>query len=198
MRNPQMTTWPRLLIFALCTALLAGSVSYPAARAADQPQFEQVVLSRDLVTRFLASFPKFRALGKKYKKTRPGDGSDTDDPASSLSGYLTNTAARIEMESLVKAHGFSSIQEWLDVARSTAVAYGFVKSGKTPQQLGQQAEQALAAIRGNQRLTPEQKQQMEGMVRQQLGRLKRYEPLPENLAVAKDMLNQIAAVMDTE
>lgn len=181
---------------ALIALFIAATV--PSLPVTAQAQLRQVELSEDMVQRFLTSYPELRALGKKYKKERPKSSDSSNSPIAALSGYLEHKAERAYMEAVLAKHGFADFPESLDVARSVALAYGFVKSGKTPAQRGGQAEQALAAIRNNPRLSAGQKKQMEMMVSQQLSRLKQAEPSPHNIAVAKQMQAQIAAVMDSD
>ncbi len=187
-----------LFAAAIATTAVAPLTATATAAAADQPQIQQVPLDKSKVSRFLASYPELKALGKKYEKDNPKAVDAGKGPMAALSGYMQHQAARAEMESVLSSHGFASFPKWLDVARSVALAYGFVKSGKTPQQLGGQAEKALASIRDNSRLSDAQKKQMEELVTQQLGRLKQYEPLPGNLAIAREMQSEIAAVMDSD
>lgn len=192
---PGLSRSLRLAITILAAVLL---IAAPVPPAAADPTYKQVPLTRDMVTRMLAAFPELKALGQKYEKQAPPPQKRDKGPVGALSGYLQHHAARAEMDAILSKHGFSGFPAWLDVARSVALAYGFVKSGKTPEQLGGQAEQALAAIRDNQQLTKDQKAQMEALVRRQLGALKQYEPLPQNLKLAQDMQSEIAAVMDSD
>lgn len=182
-----------LTLLCLFTGALAT-----AAPATENEQLVQVPLTKDTVIRMLAAFPKLKALGKKYEADAPLASSGEDGPVARLSGYLEHRAARAEIEAVLAGHGFSGFPEWLNVARSVAIAYSFVKSGKTPEQLGGQAARAIEAVRNNPKLTPAQKKQMETLVARQLDKLKRLEPPAENIALAREMRSKIAAVMDSD
>lgn len=186
-----------LFALLLATISLAGTIQPRIALAEETAPIRQVVLTRDKVSRMLAAYPDLRALGRKYEKENRKAPNADKNPFGALAGYMRHQAARAEMENVLAAHSFSDFTEWLNVARSVALAYGFVKSGRTPQQLNTQVEQALAGIRDNPRLTAEQKARMEAMVRRQISQLKRYEPLPDNIEIAKAMRAEIGAVMDS-
>lgn len=178
----------------LSTPLLHHSVAI-----AQQPQIPpQLPLTKDLVKRFLSAYPDLKALSKKYGKGTARGSNAGQGAADSVWEGLQAQAAKSEVESIVKAHGFSSYDDWIGIARSIALAYSFAKSDKSPQQLSGQADTALAAIRANPNLSAAQKQQMEAMVAQQLGQLNQLKPPAGNLAIVKEMESEIAAVMDRD
>lgn len=180
---------------ALLIALLA--IAMPWNTASAQEQMRQTELDRALVERFLASYPEVRAVGEKYEKERPGQ-SGSEDPVAALSGFMQHKQALGEIKTVLDKHDFATFTQWLDVARSVAIAYGFVKSGKTPGELGNQADKALEEIRKNPDLNDAQKKQMELMVTQQMDMLKEFEPPAKNLAIVTEMKPQIAAVLDSD
>jgi len=188
-----MTPLLRLLPILMIAVLIAFQLRIPAMAQAQMPQID---LNRDMVERFLASYPEIRAVGAKYEK-KPGSAS-SEDPVAAFSEFLQHKAALGEIKTVLNKHGFKTFVQWLDVARSVAIAYGFVKSGKSPGELGNQADKALEEIRKNPDLNDAQKQQMEMMVKQQMDMLKHFEPSPGNLAIVREMQPQIAAVLDSD
>ena len=188
-----MTPLFRLLPIVMIAVLIAFQLRIPAMAQAQMPQIE---LSRDMVERFLASYPEIRAIGRKYEKESPA--SSSENPAAAFSQFLQHKSALGEIKVALDRHGFNSFTEWLDAARSVGIAYGFVKSGKSPGELGAQADKALEEIRSNPDLNDAQKQQMEMMVKQQMGMLKHFEPSPNNLAIVRELKPRIAAVLDSD
>lgn len=188
-----------LFAVSIAVTLLTASALHESAAIAQQPEIRpQIVLTRDIITRFLAAYPELQALGEKHEKDAPRGSTAGKDPLDSLWGQLQNSNVRSKVEGIIKAHGFSSYVDWLGAARSLALAYGFAKSGKTPQELSGQADKALAEIRANPKLTAAQKQQMEALVMQQMGTLKHLQPPAGNIAIAKEMESEIAAVFDSK
>lgn len=186
-----------LLAIIIATTSLTAPALNQSVVLAQQPEIRpQVALTKDNITRFLAAYPELKTLGEKYEKDASRGSNAGQGAMDSLWGHLQSKAARTQVETIIKAHGFSNYLDWLDVARSIALAYSFAKSGKSVQQLGGQADAALAAIRSNPNLTVDQKKQMEAMVSQQMGQLNRLQPPAGNVAIAKEMESEIAAVID--
>lgn len=188
-----MTPLLRLLPLLLIAVFVVLQLRIPAMAQAQMPQVE---LTRDMVERFLASYPEIRAVGAKYEK-KP-ERSDSEDPVATFSEFLQHKAALGEIKAILDEHGFKTFTAWLDVARSVAIAYGFVKSGKSPGELGDQAGKALEEIRRNPDLNDAQKQEMELMVKRQMDMLRHFEPSANNLAIVRELQPQIAVVLDSD
>ena len=121
-------TIPHTIRWAVTTVLVAGLGLYAnesplRAQVVQTPQmssFEQVSLTRDMVTRFLKAFPELMSMAKKYPKKPDVAGG----PMGSVSGLLKHQAARREMDTILSVHGFSGYADWVKVAQSVALAYG--------------------------------------------------------------------------
>lgn len=181
----------RLTIVILLAAPVWGGVN--EARA--QMGIEQVPLTQDMVKRFLASFPQLQSIGKKFDQGNQN--ADGNNPIETLSAFMSNHGARKEMQDALKAHGFADFGEWIKVAGSVALAYGYAKSGKSAAELGAQADDAIAQIRNNPDMTEEQKAQMIELLERQQGMVAQFTPLPGNLTLVKSMMGEIGAVMDS-
>lgn len=181
----------------LCAAALLLAAT-TAASYAQSTQIEQVRLTEDSLTRFLASYPEVKAVSKKYDRERSARDEEDGGPIDSLSDYMQVQGARGEMQAIIEKHGFDGFADWGKVAQSVAMAYGFVKSGQSPDEFNGMTEKALAKIQNNPRLSAEQKEKLAGMVRQQLGAVAQIRPLPGNLELVRARRDEIAAVMDSD
>lgn len=192
MRVPLVQLFSAVLAVAL---LLAPAQDVRAQTSI--PHFEQVPLTADMVKRFLASYPELRAVGKKYEANAPKSPEGGTSPIGALTSYLQLAPARAEMQAVFARHGFDGFADWVKVAQSVAMAYGFAKSGTDLQQPNAKMEQALSQIENNPRFTAEQKKQMSAMLQQQMALRLRMRPSAENLALVRKMMAEISAVMDS-
>ncbi len=182
----------RLTIVILLAAPVLGTSDTTDA----QPSVQQVPLNPDLVKRFLKTYPELQTLSKKYEQNQPKR--DSNNPLEALSSFMTHHEARKDMESVLKAHGFNGFPDWIKVAGSVALAYGFAKSGKSADDLGAQADDAIAKIRNSPQMTEQQKAQMIELLERQRGVVAQFRPLSGNVTLVKSMLAEIAAVMDSK
>ena len=187
-----------VLIVCLGFLALPPAQITAAAQEAAGPPFEQVQLTPDMVKRFLASFTQIKKIGKKYEAQTGRSGPSPADPVGSASAYMKNQEAGAQIEDVLKANGFSDFQEWSRVGQSVGLAYGFAKSKRSPEELRQQAEQAIALIQKNDRFSDQQKEQMTALMRQQMGAMTRFMPLPGNVELVRGMMGEIKPVMDSD
>jgi len=192
---------PRLIaVLFVCLGLLAlpHVQSTSVAQESTVPSIEQVKLTPDLVKSFLASFAQIKKVGKKYEAQTDRSGPPSNGPIAAVSAYIQNKQARVEIEKILQANGFSDFLEWSKVGQSVGLAYGYVKSKRSPEELQQQAEQAIALIRKNDRFSDQQKERMIALMRQQLGSMSRFTPMPGNAEVVEGMMDEIKPVMDSD
>jgi len=180
-----------IALFALAFSLfdVAPALSQTRGISPEAVRIEQVKLTEDMVNRFLGSMGEVKALSKKYKDQMPKTHTRRD-PMAGLTGFLQAKQARVEMQSILSKHGFSDFPNWLQVARTVMITYGFVKSGKTPQQVNAQMQAAIAQIQNNPKLTPEQRAIILRGFAPQMAQL---QPTPENYELIKRMQPQVAA-----
>ena len=165
------------------------------AQEMPQPGLRQVPLTQELVRRFMSSFPKLLDFGKKYESSSSDSANASTNPSKVMSAYVSSLEARNEMQRVLSDNGFKDFGEWTKVATSVALAYGYAKSGKTPDELAAASESAVAKIRDNPNMPDAQKQQMITMMRQQMAQMA---PLPGNLEVAKSLIDELKPVMEME
>ena len=151
-----------------------------------------VILTEDMVNRFLGSMDGVRAISKKYKDQMPPTHSRRD-PMAGLTGFLQAKQARGEMQAVLTKHGFSDFPDWLKIARTVMITYGFVKSGKTPEQITQQTQAAIAQIQNNPKLKPEQRAIILKGFAKSMSQLR---PTPENYELIKRMQPQVATIVE--
>lgn len=186
------------LFAGFSAAFLVAALNFTAPALAQtrsispQAKTQQVKLTEDLVTRFLATMGDVRALSKKYRG-QTGRAHPSRDPMTGITGFLQGQNARTAMQSVLTKHGFSNLNAWMNVARTVIITYGFVKSGRTPQQIKQQMQAAIAQIQNNPNLTP---QQRSIILKDFAPSMSHLQPSPENYALVKRMQPLIAAKIE--
>ncbi|MEM8744980.1 MAG: hypothetical protein AAGF14_10125, partial [Pseudomonadota bacterium] len=163
-------------------------------QAQQMMQLQQVTLTKAQVEGFIKTLPEFERLGKKYDKGQAGD----SGPMDSATRLFEFQAAHAEIQKVLTANGFSDYLEWVKVAQTVAITYGFVKSGEEPGGLAPQAQKALDEIDKDPNMSADQKAQIKAMIQQQMAFAKTLQPKPENVTLVKSMLPQLTAVMDTQ
>ena len=179
----------------LCASLLLSVLLIAPALAQGSPQagLQQIPLTQEFIKRFMSSFPKLIALGKKYGSQAPQGADTKSGPGKVMTAYMTSLEARNEMQKTLKDNGFKDFDEWTKIATSVALAYGYAKSGKSPEELTAQMDQATEKIKNNPDMPDAQKQQVIAMMRKQAGMMA---PLPGNVELAKSMLDELKPVME--
>lgn len=185
-----------IAIIGILTALSPGLANTAAAqgqtpRAMPGMQFQQVGLTETGVRGFLATFSKMRALSEQYelKERRRGD------PLDGLAALAQSQAARTKVMTIVRAHGFRDVQHWLHTGMTVMMAYGLVRSGRSPDTVNAQLNDAHTSIMNNPNLTPQQRQMMMQAL-QSHGQIRAMMPTPANYALVKRMSTEIKAVVD--
>lgn len=150
-------------------------------------------LTQKLVRQFLGTVDDFNTLSKKYKSERP---SRRGSPMSFLSDVFRHQGARAEMSRVLSSHGFADIQNWMQVARTVMLTYGFAKSGKSLAKANQDIQRSLDKVRNNPNISEQQRAMILKSLGPALAQFKQMRPTPENLALVKTMQTEIAAKMD--
>lgn len=181
----------------LGASLLLSVLLIVPVLAQDSPQagLQQIPLTQDVIKRFMSSFPKLIALGKKYESQAPQGADTKSSPGKVMTAYMTSVEARTEMQKTLQDNGFKDFGEWTKIATSVALAYGYAKSGKDPDEIAAQMDKATEKIKNNSKMPEAQKKQVIAMMRQQAGLLA---PLPGNVEIAKSMLDELKPVMEME
>jgi hypothetical protein len=138
--------------------ILAAAAAAPAAFAAGKDS-GHVALTRDHIARFLAVYPKIRAIGTRHAKRDGRELSKADDPLSTLVRLASDDALRSDVEAVVKKNGFASLQEWFKVSQNIALAYAAVKKPADPK-IAAGVEKAIAEIKKNTLIPEKHKQKL--------------------------------------
>lgn len=192
--------WKLATLLTIClgaAALLPGNGAR-AEQPAAMPNIQQIELTPDMVKRFVKSFGQIKALGKKYKSESAAQDLSSESPIGAVSSFMNNKEARSEVGAILKENGFSDFQQWSRVGQSVGIAYGFAKSDRSPGELQSQAEHAIGLIQQNKRFSDQQKKQMIALMRQQMGAMSNFRPLPANVELIRSMMDEIAPVMDSD
>ena len=188
-----MVTSLRLLGASLLLSILL--IAPALAQRSPQVGLQQIPLTQDVIKKFMISFPKLIALSKKYKSQAPQGADTKNNHAKVMTAYMTGAEARTEMQKTLQDNGFKNFGEWTKIATSVERAYGYANSGKSPDEMAAQMDEATEKIKNNLKMPEAQKQQVIAMMRKQAGLLA---PLPGNVELAKSMLDELKLVMEIE
>jgi hypothetical protein len=188
---PSLLTGFIAALFAIALNLVDYTPAFAQTRGItpEAAKINQVKLTEDMVNRFLDSMNGVKALSKKYKGQTPRAHASRN-PMAGLTGFLQAKEARSEMQSILTKHGFSDFPNWLGIARTVMITYGFVKSGRTPQQFDQEMQKSIAQIQNNPHLTP---QQRAIILKGFAPTMTQLRPSPDNYELIKRMQPQVAA-----
>jgi hypothetical protein len=180
----------------------AAQPAAPQARRAGMPaaanlQPVQVLLTADLVERFIASYPPLEALADQLDQRHPaaasgGDDAEEEGPEYLLADHLADPADAEAINQALAKYGFASYVEWANVAHSVSIAADAADS--PPPDLDAQKKQALASLDADKSLSPEEKKAQRDEIDNQFAALTEFVPLPGNVAVVKPFLSRIRAL----
>jgi hypothetical protein len=143
-------------------AIPPGAMGIPgAAGVTTVPQVELTEKSAK------GAIDAYLAIKDKY-------GDEAPEPKTTAEGY----AALDGVNAIVAGQGFSNTGQWHTALTSVAIAYGFVKDGKT----GDEIDASLAKIKDNPQIPENLKQQMIAMIAG-------VRPSQNNLAVVKSLMD---------
>jgi hypothetical protein len=155
----------------------------------------QVLLTADLVERFIASYPALETLAdqldQRHPAAAPAEGEE-EGPEYLLADHLADPQDAEAINALLAKHGFSSYVEWANVAHSVSIAADAAES--PPSDLDAQKKQALADLDADKTLSPEEKKAQRDEIENQFAALTEFVPLPGNVAVVKPFLSRIRAL----
>lgn len=185
-----LTTTARALAVALTLGCaLPGLAIAQEPASTDMPVPEQVVLTPDMVERFIASWPDFQVLGDNLAETRGVDPSATT-PTAAFQSWAKEEDAKADIDKLVAKHGFASLAEWSRVAESVMLAFSYDEEGLTDERLAE----VLAEIESSPQIPDDQKAMAAEQVRAYFAAARAVKPLPENVAVIQPYLDDLAEI----
>lgn len=187
---------PRLLATARTFAMaLALGVSVPAIAVAQSSGTEaaiaqmQVPLTADMVQRFIASWPEFKALGDKLAADRGVD-PDAGTPTAAFASWAKEADAKAEIDAVVTKHGFASLEDWIAAADSVMIAFSYDEEELSEERLAE----ILAEVEASPQVPPDQKAAAAAQVREYFAAARTLKPLPGNAETIEPFLDELALV----
>lgn len=132
------------------------------------------------------------AIGE-LQATFGSQGSGDESPVD-LSAYTGTEEELARALAILGKHGFSTLEQWSDIAQRVVAAYMTVKfEGQAPE-LQRELQRAQAEVESSTDLTPEQKRQMVEMMRQSLAAMQAYANAPPgDVAMVRRLLPELDA-----
>ncbi len=187
---------PRLLATARTVAVaLAVGLAVPAIAVAQSPTPEatavatQVTLTPDMVKRFIASWPDFKALGDELAADRGVDPSAAT-PTAAFAAWAKQADAKAKIDALVAKHGFASLDDWGRTAESVMLAFSYDAEELSDERLAE----ILTEIETSPQVPPDQKAAAAEQVREYFAAAQALKPLPANVETIEPFLDELAIV----
>lgn len=186
---------PRLLSAArACAVALALGVSAPAVATAQQSpevvaQEMQVTLTPDMVQRFIASWPEFKALGDKLAADRGVD-PNAGTPTAAFAAWAKAEDAKAQIDAIVQKHGFASLEDWSRVADSVMIAYSYDEEELSDERLAE----ILAEVEASPQVPADQKAAAAEQVREYFAAARVMRPLPGNSETIEPFRDELDTV----
>ncbi len=176
-----------LLAFAF-TAMLAGG---PAAA-------REAVLSKDSVSRFLASFKEMRDIAIMEGLKTGADSELAKNPLGAVLKAIKNSKLKTEAEKSAKAHGFANLKDWGKTGKALVNSYLFITAGPARgvarDTLHEHKRGAIAELEKLGLLNRDSKKKLKEHLDNIEDELSR-EPPPRNVAIVKKMRPEIEAAV---
>ena len=187
---------PRLLATARTVAVaLAVGLAVPAAAVAQSSSSDtavtqtQVTLTPDMVQRFIASWPDFKALGDKLAEDRGVD-PQAGTPTAAFAAWAREADAKAEIDAVVTRYGFGSLEQWIGVADSVMLAFSYDAEELSDERLAE----ILADVEASPQVPPDQKAAAAEQVRAYFAAARALKPLPGNVETVEPFLDDLAVV----
>lgn len=155
---------------------------------------KEVTLTKDSLSRFLASVPDVRAELVTHGVKAVSEASNSPDAAAALLKALADSQLPAQANRIVQRHGFANVKEWLETANAVREAYTYlVTAPKDDAARQKQEKRKAAALREIDKLgflTDRQKERLKAHANKLA-----KEPPAENLALVKEMRGSIEAAL---
>jgi hypothetical protein len=185
--------WPRRFAAAVLFVLALAAATSPGALAEGKAP-GQIMLTRDHVSRFLAAYPKVRAIGLEHARKDGRELSKVDDPLSTLVRLGSDDGLKAEIDGVVKENGFAGIQEWFKVSQNIALAYAALKR-PSDAKVSAEVEKAISKIEKNNFLPANQKKKLISDIRKHAENTGLLSQPKENVDLVRAMKDDIDAVI---
>lgn len=179
----------RLILFGV----LAGVLSQLGPVAA-----KDAALTKDNVSRFLASFSEMRAIALAEGVKAGADAESSKNPIGMVLKAITSSKLQDNAQKIAVAHGFSDLKQWSDTGRAIGQAYMSITAGPARgiarDTLDKNKDTAMRELEKLGLLNAKQKEKLRDNLDDLSDQLAR-EPPPQNVAVVKDMKLDIEAAV---
>jgi len=159
----------------------------PPADASQATTIEQIQLTPELVEKFVSSWPAMEALGDELAGAYGVDPSATD-PTSAFKAWNARPEASTKITAAVTAAGFAGLADWVKVANSVVLAYGYDETQLAPERLAE----VIAEIEASPDIPADQKPAVVAQVRQQFADAANLKPLAGNPEVVQPFVDRLA------
>src|SRR5579871_2530691 len=92
---------------------------------------QDVALTRDNVSRFLASFSEMRLIALAEGLKTGADAEASKNPIAAVINAIKSTRLKTEARQIAVNHGFADLKDWSETGRAIGHAYLSVKGGGT-------------------------------------------------------------------
>jgi hypothetical protein len=162
-------------------------------------EIHQVDLTEDMITRFIASYPEMKAVGKKFPDaSAPEPGAEAEPGSTDADLKNMFGDKRAAMSAVATAHGFKDVDDWAAVGSSIAMSYTYALQGKQPGEVGKAIKVHISEVKEDAKLSDAEKAaQIEQL--ENLGeKLVRLEPTLANYELVLHMKTKVAPIMNFE
>lgn len=181
------------LAFFLAATLTAGASALCQSAAAEM-QAEHAKLTKDMLERWMASYPQVKMLAIAQAANKGKELKGKVNPIEAVMRFADDKEVRAEADAAVKKHGFKNFEEWLGVARATAAAYGRLKAGATDEDAKRSADKLIKKIDDIPFLSEKQKRKLQEKAREEVEKEVLNAP-PENVELVRSMEKDLDSVV---
>ena len=183
----------RKRVSLILLGLLAAALTAIGPAAA-----KDAALTRDNVSRFLASFSEMRAIALSEGVEAGAEADAAKNPIGVIVKAIKSSKLQAKAKDISAAHGFAGLKEWSDTGRAIGQAYLFVTSGPAQgiarETLDKNKDQAIKQLEKLGIVTGKQKEKLKENLDDLSDQLSR-EPPPQNVAIVKEMKADIEAAV---
>ncbi len=179
-----------VVLAALMTVALL-TLSQPAAA---ENQAQQTRLTKDMLERWIASYPKIKMIAITQALSKGKELKGKADPLAAVMKFADDKEVRDQADAAVREHGFKDFKEWLLVTKATAAAYGRLKAGPTDDDAKKSADKLIKKIDDMPFLSDKQKRKLQEKARQEVEDSVLNAP-PENVELVRSMQKDIDSVV---
>src|SRR6185503_3600085 len=117
--------------------------------ASKQASAKTQILDQETVKQFIASFPAVQALAVSQAVEKGKAVASTKDTLTAVIAAVGDKSVGMQVDKIVKAHGFKDAKHWAAVGESVGRVYAHLKIGTTDGRAKGKLDKALAKIEKN-------------------------------------------------